>query len=108
MSDLTEFLLARIAEDEEAAKRAERWFLVDFNNAENDEHGTRHKPARVLVECDVKRQIVAFADQCHRDEERFGPGDAVMTSRYGAALVALRFLALPYAAHPDYDPAWSA
>lgn len=84
MSNLTEFLLARIAEDEAAARRAtsETWTYHDggdimagyqpvtlcgFDSAGslqesiepwNAEHIVRHDPARVLAECEAKRRIV--------------------------------------------------
>ena len=73
---LTEFLLARIAEDEAAALR-----LCPGRNAANGhwrrgslqdeavraidpldaDHVLRHDPARVLAECEAKRRIVAEA-----------------------------------------------
>ena len=81
---LTEFLLARIAEDEELARTAMgdgdgRWaswsrswddgqrrdLAVDGVRIATletsiDEHVCRHEPARVLAECEAKRKIVAF------------------------------------------------
>jgi hypothetical protein len=69
MSDLVEFLLARVAEDEEDARnlieqRAKlgpyepgpglaAWVVVPF-----DEPGHPGDPARVLAECEAKRAIV--------------------------------------------------
>jgi hypothetical protein len=88
MSDLTEFLLARIAEDEANAKSDiehfesnapfDRW-LVD----------TYLKPK--VSECVTKRRIIEVAylttaDQCHTD--------------------LLTALALSYAGHPDYRDEW--
>lgn len=99
---LSEFLLARINDDEAEARRAadgpfsitstpygetfgivtagggdyleEQWFAVD--------------PARVLAECDSKRQIV----------------EGISGLPFENAL--LRRLALPYADHPDYRGEW--
>src|SRR4051812_20108777 len=98
---LTEFLLARIAEDEESAREATsgRWQVAESwagpNAVLNDEghplavcgatvegydkpatdaeHIARHDPARVLAECEAKRRIVGVAMPGERDDagERF-------------------------------------
>ena len=47
----------------------------------------RHDPARVLAECEAKRQIVQNAQD---------PGDDLFVA----------ILALPYADHPDYREEW--
>lgn len=64
-------------------------------------HIARWDPRRVLAECEAKRGIVARLTELARAE-----GDET----YGDASVALtdtiRRLALPYADHPDYEPAW--
>ena len=113
---LPDFLLARIAEDEEVAKAASPgpWHL----SAERDEvlavdgitvcdafalsspqvrataeHIARHDPARVLAECAAKRLILRIwfeSEFCERD---------VMNDVIDA-------LALPYADHPDYREEW--
>jgi hypothetical protein len=80
---LTEFLLARIAEDEAEMQRAD--FVWDYQ--------------RLLAECEAKRRIVktrpfkllAGAEERQADRLR----DQV-----------LRLLALPYADHPDYQQEW--
>jgi hypothetical protein len=80
---LTDFLLARIAEDEACADGLE-W----------DDGNPVHQTARVLAECEAKRQIVeACAEVLAYDAEAL-PQDV------------LRFLALPYADHPDYREEW--
>ncbi len=77
---LTDFLLARIAEDEEYARwlGGERWHLRENGhemidsadgrevisyggetNVSDSEHIARHDPARVLAECEAKRTLVA-------------------------------------------------
>lgn len=92
MSDLTEFLLARIAEDEAGAVAAQRriasWAKADVGpwitarqiaeqvgpGAVLDAFIARHDPARVLAECQAKRRIVEWhgeRDDCC--EERYGP-----------------------------------
>src|SRR5689334_15491507 len=65
---LTDFLLARIAEDEEHARSATvpraLWPRVVEGVAEHDDaagwHVLHWDPARVLTECEAKRQIVAL------------------------------------------------
>lgn len=118
---LIEFLLARIEEDEALAKVADPgpWKSsvegrdhfggdsVIFSQAKDDlyvavrlveqedrvynhnwvanqDHIARWDPARILVECKTKRCLLTIANE------------RVMI-----------WLALPYADHPAYDPAWS-
>jgi hypothetical protein len=102
---LAEFLLARIAEDEENAKACDcsfcnedhGWFRRDelrerfLGSSRVIPHVMRWSPARVLAECEAKRRIVRIAvDQIDEDS--------------GGEL--LRLLALPYASHPDYREEW--
>ena len=103
---ITEFLLARIAEDE------------DRNNPDPDPsgscdylHGVHYDSARVLAECAAKRAIVDI----HGDRD----GDCARCSDYAWFAVldggereefpcpTLRTLAAVYADHPDYRPEWS-
>ena len=107
MSTLTEFLLARIAEDEGWAQKiadhlepgAELQFplTVRDGNHVSITYVTPYRPARVLAECDAKRRIVAL----HQEAERESLTDAVAYLR--AALVAE---AAVYANHQDYDERW--
>jgi hypothetical protein len=111
---LTEFLLARIADDEALAKLviAGHWRARLFNgeflviDAEDGEvvcvlpfddmanqHIARWDPARVLAECKAKRAIV-------EGMAPFGPIDDI------AAPEILGILAEPYADHPDYREEW--
>ena len=123
---LTEFLLSRIAEDEQAARdvsiaESSRWHhsrdgvygmgfvsrriaMLDTGNrvpAGAGEHIARWDPARVLAECEAKRRIVnMWADS-------FGQWNATQADAARAQKDStLRFLALPYADHPDYQEAW--
>jgi len=93
---LVDFLLARIAEDEGANRRGpepESWC---------DRGGGLHlSHARVAAECEAKRRIVEpwSSDPHSENNWRFGIHAA-------AHEVVLRFLALPWADHPDYRSEW--
>jgi hypothetical protein len=118
--DLISFLRARLNEDERVARAAKPgpWRadggsvyathptdeVVDYT--ESAGHIARHDPARVLHEVEAKRRII----EEHR-QEMLGwcetcdvPGDA-KGSEIGCPTV--RFLALPYADHPDYRQDWT-
>jgi hypothetical protein len=93
-ADLAAFLLARYDEDEAAARDAEAgmdrpWLAYKQVQTAACRHMGTWDPARVLAECEAKREIVQW---------------------YGGALAehepALRLLAAVYADHPDYDPSW--
>ena len=104
---LTNFLLARIAEDEADARQLVedlgRW---DRERAFNGPDGTQGSivtstlrggafdPARVLAECEAKRRIVQRVV-----EAMDAPPDEW-------TYVILCDLALPYADHPDYREEW--
>ena len=87
MSGLTDFLLARIAEDEESAP---------FIFAE------QYTPSRVLAECRAKRRIVALCEENLRDLSAGGTGRRQFASH------ALQTLAQPYTDQPDFQPEWRA
>lgn len=123
---LTEFLLARIAEDETAASAATDgpWFqgvsadggqqvhseaLViageEFTDvttpavaALDAAHIARHHPARVLAECEAKRSIVAECEATINNG--VSPSAVVM------AELVLAHLAKVYSDHPDYPKVW--
>lgn len=92
MTTLTDFLLARITEDEEQAR--------EFVQYEDDVYETAGwlRPTRVLAECEAKRRIVGLKicmacdiegqDCTHQDD-------------------TLALLAGVYSDHPDYDPSWA-
>lgn len=125
---LVEFLLARIAEDDETARRAPvaPW-TVDpdgccvrhsGHDAARDvaemsdaaEHIARWDPARVLAECEAKRRIIELADEATGldmqvdSEFRVAIRDETAQPYVGDSI--LRALALPYAVHPDYREEW--
>lgn len=97
MSDLTEFLLARVAEDEADASAASEHRLWVISQADdrivNDAgHMQRFMPSRILAECEAKRRIVSLCSP-------------IIPSDCGVPEV-LNALALPYADHPDYREEW--
>lgn len=115
---LTEFLLARIAEDEDRANEAstytsQRWSVtagagsVDVGGRVDIElpaslqtlpmHIAHFDPARVLAECEAKRRIV---------EARRGPLPVSDDCYYDGLDVAIYHLASVYADHPDFNPEW--
>lgn len=90
MSDLTDFLNDRIAEDEAVARKAMRTRAPGrrgavFTPDALTEHHERHTPERVLVDCEARRRIIECAD------------DAV-----------LELLALRYATHRGYQREWQS
>ena len=123
---LTDFLLARIAEDEAAARPArdespayphfgdtpaEETLEMALNEgcaAEGETHFSRWLPDRVLAECEAKRRIVELHDGVHECEgpNRVADPDVDGSDGYGGPCYTLMFLALPYASHPDYRESW--
>lgn len=68
--NITEFLLARIAEDEQRARGAaiewdEEWQLMEFEDLSEAAfaHVRILSPSRVMAECKSKRAIVAWHEQ---------------------------------------------
>ena len=120
---LTEFLLARIAEDEELPGVAtERIYVCDDGHIETpteqwDDGSDRlpnhynswrsvYDPARVLAECAAKRAIVEVHEPFQSETRGeccwiCGPGGAPWPCE------TLRALAKVYADHPDYLPEWT-
>jgi hypothetical protein len=69
----------------------------------------RHDPARVLAECEAKRQIVAELERLRSliPEYVIGDGDEhEQVIVEWAESAVLSQLASVYADHPDFDPAW--
>ena len=121
---ITEFLLARIAEDEAVARAAiapdqmhpygdrsipaikpDGWgALVDnYLGGPMGAHCARHTPTRVLAECAAKRAIVTAHEADGFDCRECG-------DRYGQSpypCMTLLHLAAVYAGHPDYLPEWA-
>lgn len=119
---LTDFLLARLAEDERVAQQASTEPPRFFPDHHTREHVARWDPARVLADCDAKRQIVELhcpvvttalgrdpivTDECSVcvDEVDEGGGYFAVTMKR-LPCPTLRTLALPYADHPDHREEW--
>lgn len=124
---LTDFLLARIAEDEAVARDALKPefggdnpnFYNDLSAHADDQNlWTFHVPVeRFLAECKARRLIVEGcreAADAHRNigaiewggDVRGAAERASYSAMHRVWLLAVAHLALPYAAHPDYDEAW--
>lgn len=117
---LTEFLLARIAEDEAVARDEfvrDRWDEgpVYFWQYSEEDAAIATSTARVLAECEAKRCIAHLhgpkpgaSDECKscaQGWEDLTYGDAGFTPEPYPCLTA-KNLALPYADHPDYRDEW--
>lgn len=120
---LTEFLLARIAEDEAVAEAgggapvyphfgdtaAEECVEMARSEGCADagvEYLRRWPPARVLAECEAKRRIVGeHARTASGNCVTCDPGDA-WEGAVPDPCPTLRALATVYAAHPDYRHEW--
>jgi hypothetical protein len=131
---LTEFLLARIAEDESDAHRAAGgggygWDAEPLNhhrapNSAIDAHIARHDPARVLAECAAKRRIVEihrmvkFTDVsiglldvdvcciCHGMLDVDGDLEHMVNVQQPFPCSTIRALAAIYADSPEFREEW--
>ena len=107
MTDLVAFLLERIAEDEASARRAAEGLAV-MNATGLQVMGREvYIPARVLAECDAKRQIVEAAaiglDFGGQSNWAYDPYEDHAPEFAEFVLAAL---ALPYADHPAFREEW--
>ena len=108
MSELTEVLLARIAEDEAVAQNFiaegpwQEWAAEDFKGPHRDDEyaGLNIGAGRVVRECQAKRRIVWRFQN--------GASDSRQWNKDALALLgtSLRDLASVYADHPDYREEW--
>lgn len=150
MSDLTDFLLARLSEDEGAARQAgggswranpveplpaghpyaglkrpgvaTAWEVADptrpgnrhsqtFLRVPNGVYGyddvighvARHDPARILAECEAKRQIVEWHTEGHYCTDLGAMESWYLSDNPCPTVLAL---AQPYADHPDFREEW--
>ena len=108
---LTDFILARIAEDEAVASRAGS-FAPWSEPFQTDNYGhLTVQPDRVLAECEAKRRIVewhkplpglgGYAANCAGCWEDGGEDGAPLYPCRN-----IRWLAAVYADHEDYDESW--
>ena len=134
---ITEFLEARIAEDERVARDATqgRWEVVPTRGDQpkvqevgrdawlaitssdpgvprdaNAQHIARHDPARVLAECAAKRAILEHANKATEVEKEFDDYEwqgTVERSEPWIGDAILLALAAVYKDHPDYREEWS-
>jgi hypothetical protein len=86
--ELSEFLLARIAEDERRVQQ-----LIQVMGS------TTQATDRLLAECQAKRQLLDWHRQYNLDESDHPHGREDQCP-------AWRLLAMPYDDHPAYDEAW--
>ncbi len=125
MEDLPQFLHDRLDEDEQAARSHRQfspdWYyddsageIRDFVNrgtvafvpSELDAaHIVRHDPARTLAEIDAKRQALGHYQRIRQHLAKSDGGDDYVFAD-GAVHRQLQYMALPYAAHPDYREEW--
>jgi uncharacterized protein DUF6221 len=108
MTDLVEFLRARLTEDEQAARMARADFftvgtLGMFASAGDACHVIRHDPARVLREVEAKRHVLERHGECGTGAGYCDDGGHDLGSLGCGDLLDL---ALPYADHPDYRDEW--
>ena len=130
MSELVDYLLARLDEEEDAAKRAgfgwgadwaaEDRFTdgyeyavivaqgsIDAVTSEDGDvvrHIAIHDPARVLAEIAAKRAVLDHAERRCSDAATSGDPSACLIA--GGVLEAVERLAQVYAGRDDFDPAW--
>ena len=98
MSTLTDFLLARITEDERTADLHERLLAPQLGRLPQEMLDSLVPPARLRADCEAKRRIVEHEQ--HRPEKDFR---AIIPP---ADTPVLRLMALPYDDHPDYRDEW--
>lgn len=126
MTALTDFLLARIAEDEEVARlgisgqedpengwgyegRALTPHVGIIHEAAQAAHITRWHPARVIAECTAKRWVVEHAataiDQANRANGR-DTHDVMVNTKAITSATVLHHLVQVYSDHPHFNQAW--
>jgi Family of unknown function (DUF6221) len=93
----TEFITARLYEDEVFARAALRELMVAGSDASDEIRGylKRINPARTLRDIEAMRQLLRVA------EEAYFTGDHYAADGIERALVVI------WRGHPDYDPSWA-
>jgi hypothetical protein len=129
MPELTEFLLERIAGDQEMAEKAAEFpwdhpsdapwpraaQLAEIGSV-TQAHIARWDPARVLAECEAKRHIIAIHTGAVSALSMIktadgGSADAaiaigIVQATIATAEAAMKYHAAVYSNHPDYDENW--
>jgi hypothetical protein len=105
LDHLVAFLLARLDDDEEAARTQVRGGeILPFESiTQTADHGARHGPLRVLREVAAKRAAV----QMWRDAPRVS-GNRLGAGRADVVDALIVVMATVFAEHPDFDPTWLA
>lgn len=97
---ITDFLLARIAEDEDTLP----WLVDDIERVGDRLVNLRE---RILADCEAKRRIVEMY-RSHDHSAGAGHHWSGFDGGYATATDhALTALAAVYADHDDYDPGWA-
>ena len=106
--DLSEFLLARIAEDKRAATDA-----VAKGGRTSADDARWHDPAHVLADCAARLRLVQVCREMGPDMAFLGARPHGManfflspSNQHQLASLTLALLAVPYAAHHDYRAVW--
>ena len=103
LDPLVSFLLARLDEDEAAARGQLRsGGIRPFESiAQTADHRARHGPLRVLREVAAKRSMVRMWQTRSRGpRDRLGPGHPDVATAMVVAMAAV------FAEHPDFDTSW--
>ena len=109
MSELTEFLLARIEEDESRASSG--WSRLGDTRWETDNYGRDFlTPYAALAECSAKRAVIEQAQDA-TDLDKYATDDwpeprNLATQPYCGDVI-LRALAAVYKDHPGYRQEWA-
>lgn len=102
--DIVEFLSARIAEDEAAARRLLRDRTLSKSAQWYEE--------RLLLECAAKRRILAIVENARQTalaalvSNPYGDGTQWIPDALEWTTLSLNALALPYSDHPEFEPHW--
>lgn len=110
MSDLAEFLLARVAEDEAEAHAGAEDDKFDCSDRASVPRGAWSQE-RVLAECAALRWVAEdWLNGARRLDDRGRPAhlfDPALSMLLKSHEGWLRVLAAPHASHPDYDEEWA-
>lgn len=111
--NITDFLLARIEEDE--ARAGSGWARPGDARWEVDNYGQNFlTPTAVKSECKAKRAIMEYAIAASDDRatvtEEYELGESARVEAYASdpGLLIVRALASVYSDHPDYQQEWAS